>query len=227
MSPVKKLIWALRRALGRSPTQKVLRELEHRGLCVHDMRALEVFAHCGFLHGKDFHQRVGSLEAWELDAQQEPALRRNLPGAQVKITDSYAEIRTTPRQFDLIVVDNPESIYGDRGQYREHFQMLPEVFRVAEDSAVLIMNALVGYPPGDRAGRKFTTEQLEYRRQFYETDHPEMIPLEEMARVYWRLLNAHGFEMEWYFTVPRSLDKRIHYYVLKMKRRPAQLDLKG
>jgi hypothetical protein len=227
MSPLKKWLWALRRTLGRSPTQKVLRELERRGLCVHEMRALELFAHCGFLHSKDFHRRVGGLEAWELDAQQEPALRRNLPGAEVKITDSYTEIRRTPRHFDLIIIDNPETIYGDRGQYCEHFQMLLEVLRVAEDSAVLIMNALIGYPPGDRAGRQFTKEQLEYRRRFYHTNHPEWMPLAEMAPVYYRLLDANGFELEWYFTVPRSLDKRMHYYVLKTKRRPAPADLKG
>jgi len=220
MSPVKKFLWALRRTLGQSPMQRVLRELERRGLRLHEMTALEVFAHCGFLHSKDYHRRVASLEAWELDPQQEAELRRNLPGAEVKITDSYAEIRKTPRKYALIIIDAPENIYGDRGQYCEHFHMLPEVLRAAADSAVLILNALVGYPTGKGAKRQLTKDQLDQRRLFYETDHPEMVPLEDMAPVYWRLLNAHGFELEWYFTVPRTLDQRLHYYVLKIKRRP-------
>jgi hypothetical protein len=207
--------------------QRVLRELDRRGLCLHEMQALEVFAHCGFLHSKDYHRRVASLEAWELDPQQEADLRRNLPGAEVKITDSFAEIRKTTRNYDLIIVDAPENIFGDRGQFCEHFEMLPEVFHVVTDSAVVILNALVGYPADNRARRRFTTEQLDRRRRFYGTDHPEMLRVTEMAPVYWRLLNAHGFELEWYFTVPRTLDKRLHYFVLKMKRRPTQLDLKG
>src|SRR5262249_44333554 len=141
------------RTLGLSPTQQIVRELQRRGVRLHELHALELFAHSGFLHTRDYQPWVASLEAWEIDPKQEAALRRNLPGAEVKITDSYQEIRRTMRKYSLIVIDAPDCVHGGDGQYCEHFSMLPEVFRVASDSAVLLMNVMPGYPNGKPNGR--------------------------------------------------------------------------
>jgi hypothetical protein len=201
--------------------QRVLRELERRGVRLGGLSALELFAHSGFLHSKDYLPRVARLEAWELDPGQEAALRRNLPGAEVKITDSYEEIKKTPRVYGLILLDAPDCVYGDRDQYCEHFLMLPEVFRVAEDSTVLVMNVMPGTRSGTANGRLFTEAHLEHRRRFYRTDHPEKLALADMLPVYREQVDAHGFELEWHFSLPRTRDERLHYLVLKVKRRPA------
>lgn len=219
MSPIRKYLWAFRRTLGLSPMQQVMRELERRGLRLKEMEALEVFAHSGFLHTRDYHPHVARLEAWELDPRQEAALRRNLPGAEVKITDSYEEIRKTPRQYDLILLDAPDSVYGDHGQFCEHFVMLPEVFRVAAAATVLILNVVPGYPNGQPHRTQFTENHLAYRRQFYGTDHPAWLPITDMIPVYRRQIEAHGFELEWYFSLPRTRKDRVHYLVLKIKKR--------
>ncbi len=219
MSPVRKYLWAFRRALGLSPMQQVMRELERRGVRLKEMEALEVFAHSGFLHSRDYYPYVAHLEAWELDPAQEAALRRNLPGAEVKITDSYEEIRKTPRKYQLILLDAPDSVYGDRGQYCEHFFMFPEAFRVAADSAVLILNVVPGYPNGTARPSQFTAKHLDYRHRFYGTDHPARLPIADMIPVYRRGIEAHGFELEWHFSLPRTRRGRVHYLVLKIKRR--------
>jgi hypothetical protein len=216
------MLWTLRRTLGLSPTQKIMREIRRRGVPVHELGALELFAHCGFLQTRDLLQYVASLEAWEIDPSQEEALRRNLPGAEVKITNSYAEIQRTPKKYGLILMDAPDLVHGDNGQYCEHFNMFPEVFRVAMDSAVLIMNVMPGYPDGKPRGRVlFTEAHLERRRQFYGTEHPETLAFDAMIPVYRKLIQEHGYALEWYFTRRRTRDGRLHYLVLKVQRRPA------
>ena len=109
-------------------------------------------------------------------------------------------------------------VHGDRGQYCEHFHVLPEAFRVARDSAVLVMNVVPGFVDGKPRRLRFCDAHLEYRRHFYGTDHPERVPLVEMVPVYRRIVEAHGFELEWCFTRRRTLDGRVHYLVLKVRR---------
>jgi hypothetical protein len=212
-------LWSLRRTLGLSPTQRLFRELAARGVRLAELHALEVFAHSGFLHARDYFARVAHLEAWEIDPGQEAALRRNLPGAALKITDSFQEIRQTPRRFGLILIDAPEQVFGDRGQYCEHFDMLPEVFRAAADDAVLIFNVMPH--AGNPRRRRFTAAHLEARRRFYMSDHPAQIPFAEMLPVYRRIIESRGFELEWYFTRPRTRDGRLIYFALKVRRRGA------
>jgi hypothetical protein len=219
MSPVRKYLWAFRRTLGLSPMQQVMRELERRGVRLRSLDALELFAHSGFLHSRDYHPHVARLEAWEIDPHQEAALRRNLPGAEVKITDSYEEIKKTHRKYNLILLDAPDSVYGEHDQYCEHFLMLPEVFRAAADSTVLILNVVPGYPNGTPRPSQFTTKHLDYRRQFYGTDHPACVPIADMIPRYRREIESHGFELEWHFSLPRTRKGRVHYLVLKIKTR--------
>jgi hypothetical protein len=219
---IRTTLWSLRRSLGLSPTQRVFRELERRGVRLKELVALELFAHCGFLHTRDYHPLVARLEAWEIDPRQEAALRRNLPGAVIQITDSYREIKRTPGRYSLIVVDAPGEAHGPNGEHWEHFDILPDVFRVATDSAVIIVNVMPG-PDGRRAGRRppLAAAHLERRRAFYGTDHPGRIPFEHMIPAYRRLIEANGFELEWYFSRCRTLNGRFHYLVLKIKRRAA------
>ncbi len=219
MNPVRKYLWALRRALGLSPMQQVMRELERRGVRLKEMQALEVFAHSGFLHTRDYHPHVATLEAWELDPRQEVELRRNLPGADIKITDSYEEIRKTPRRYNLILLDAPDGVYGDHDQYCEHFQMLSEVFQVAADATVLVVNVVPGYPDVPPERSQFTAKRLEHRRRFYGTDRPAWVPIADMIPVYRRRIEEQGFELEWHFSLARTSRQRVHYLVLKIKRR--------
>jgi hypothetical protein len=199
--------------------QKVTRELERRGVRLKEMQALEAFAHSGFLHTRDYHPRVATLEAWELDPRQEADLRRNLPGAEVKITDSYQEIKKTPRQYNLLVLDAPDCVYGEHGQYCEHFQILPEAFRVMADETVLILNVVPGYADPTAHPAQFTEKHLDHRRRFYGTDRPAWVPVADTIPVYRRHIEAHGFELEWHFSLPRTRRQRVHYLVLRIRRR--------
>ena len=93
--------------LGLLPIQRILAEGSRRGASVEQFRALEVFGCTGERLTKHYAPLVRSVEVWEINPSLEPALRRNVPTATVRITDSFAEIKTTPSRFDLVVVDNP------------------------------------------------------------------------------------------------------------------------
>ena len=106
------------------------------------------------------------LEVWEIDPRHEPLLRKNLPGAKIKIADAFEEIKVVRAEYDLIVGDNPLATCG--GQY-EHLAPSPHLFRAAKESALLILDVIPEAPPSALRGSSyfFNKEELELRRQFY------------------------------------------------------------
>jgi hypothetical protein len=201
------------------PMEQVVRQLRRRGVPLSELTALEVFGRDGRWHTRYYARLVRSIEVWEIDEQYREALNYNLPMAKVKITDSFVEINCTGQLYDLIVLDNP--IFGDAkdpSDYCEHFDLFPAVFRVASDSAVLIVNVI---PKQCRVAREkyphlLNSTHLERRASFYQTNKPENIPVHRMVRTYTALAQGNGFEIEWYFSQSRGL---VHYLVLKLSRK--------
>ncbi|HLM75437.1 MAG TPA: hypothetical protein VK459_22145 [Polyangiaceae bacterium] len=205
----------LLRTFGVSPMGRIMDELSARGFALDHMAALEPFGREGRWHTMDYADRVASLTVWELDPAMEPGLRRNLPNAARKITDAYAEIRQTDGTFDLIVVDAPTMPHGD---FCEHFDFVPLVFRVARDPFVLIVNVVT------RPNKKITQmipgffgeHHLAARRSFYECRDPEHLDVDELAKAYRRCVEAQGWELEWWFM--RGRDRVCDYFVMKLRR---------
>ncbi len=205
----------VRRKLRLSPMNRVERELRRRNVRLGDLDALEIFAGDGSRHTKDYASLVSTLEAWEIDPAQGPSLKRNLPMADVKITDSYEEIKKTTRKYSLIVVDNPMSTFGG---HCEHYDLLPDIFPVATDSAVVILSVI---PEITDAVQKrfpylFNETQLACRKAFYKTDHPERLSHDDMAVGYEHICKENGFDLEWSFSVSRSF---LYYFVGRIKKR--------
>ena len=100
----------LRKRLGLPPWKpmcEILAELERRKVNPADLNALEVFGYTGEMHVMDYAPIVSTLEAWEIEPRYAEQLTRNIPKAEVKVVDSYEEIRNTPRKYSFIVVDPP------------------------------------------------------------------------------------------------------------------------
>jgi len=204
----------IRRKLKLSPIQQVFRELKRRNVRLKDLHALEIFGGFGDFHTKDYASQVSTLDVWEIEQKYGRALKRNLPKAEVKITNSYEEIKNTPRKYNLIVVDNPMSNLGD---YCEHFDLFPDIFRVAMEQTVLILDVI---PEINDATLKkypymFNKLQLKCRKSFYKTNHPEKVSFDEMVEVYKNFIITNGFNLEWYFFKKRSF---VYYLVLYIKK---------
>ncbi len=191
----------------------VVRELIHRGVAMDELDALEVFAGTGSFHTMSYASKVRSLTAWEIDPTCEPALKKNLPVALVKITDSFVEVKRTSSTFNLIVVDNPMSTFGE---YCEHFDLFPDIYRLARRPAILMIDVIPEVPP---SGRKrypylFSERHLTRRRDFYQSEHPEKISLGEMALTYSNRARANGYNVCWHFFIKRTF---VYYLIMQIE----------
>jgi hypothetical protein len=203
-----------RRALGFSPMQRVLRELRRRGVDVGSLNAIELFGGCAKRHTLDYAGRVAHLEVWEIDPTCEPALHRTIPSAAIRIVDTYEEIRKTSERFDLIVVDNPMSIYGG---HCEHFDLFPHILRLASDSAIIVINVI---PKVSAAAQKkfpylFNEQHLDMRRRFYEVNQADNLSPAQIVSAYERETRITDFQLEWNFWVKRHF---IYYLTIKIKK---------
>jgi hypothetical protein len=191
----------------------VFNELEKRGVNIKSLNALEVFGSSGDFHTKDYAKKIHSLEVWEIDPKYEDLLKKNLPNARIKITDSYKEIKRCKEGYDMIVIDNPWSTFGE---HCEHFDLFPYVFRIAADSSILITNVIPKisaeiireYP------YLFNKEQLEYRKAFFKTTQPDNVSFDKMIEVYDEIIKGNNFNLQWYFFQKRSF---FYYLVLKIR----------
>ena len=195
--------------------EQVLMELEKRKVRLKDLHALEVFGYDGTWHTTSYAFLVSTLEVWEIEQKHLEALQRNLPMAKVKITDSYEEIKNTSGKYSLIIVDNPMSTYSN---YCEHFELFPDIFRVATDLTILILNVIpeIDEPALKKYPYLFNDLQLEHRQSFYGTTCPEKVSFDEMVEAYKNLITANGFNLEWYFFQRRG--SIVYYLVLKIVR---------
>lgn len=192
-----------------TPMKKVVLELEKRGLNLNSMDALEVFGRTGDWHTMDYASHVSTLEVWEINANFLEDLKKNLPSAEIKMVDSFSEVKTTPNQYDLIVVDNPQSIYGECNKYCEHFELFPHVFRIANNPCVIIIDVNVE-PYNLHRGLIWWKR----RKAFYQTEFPERLSLEYVRRHYEKLCEQSGFSMEFSFSQKRN--NFMHYFVFKI-----------
>jgi hypothetical protein len=205
--------------------QRVCAELQRREVNLRELHALELFGGGGVRQTQDYAALVSSLEIWEIEQYYEASLRRRFPTATVRITDSYEQIKKTSTRYGLLVADSPaERLYGG---YCEHFDLFPDLFQIAEDPAILIVNVIPRFD--DEVRRRWAyAEQIVFdaddvgkhlacRQAFYGTPNPERIALDEMIPAYASLARAAGFQLQWHFFQKRHY---AYYLVLKVGKAP-------
>ena len=200
---ITKIKSVVRRNLRLEPIQKVLRKLKRKKIVLKELDALEIFGYTGEYHTRFYAPFVHSLEVWEIDPKCEESLKKNLPQARIKITDSFREIKNTGKKFDLIVVDNPMSMFGDNC---EHFNLFPDIFNITKNQAILILNVIPKITAGDKKNWPdlFNEKQLEHRRKFYKVENPDNIELKDMISSYKGLCTENGLEIAWFFFQRRT-----------------------
>ena len=172
------------------PIQKVLRLLEERGFSLNSADAIELFGRKGDWHTKYYVDRVSTLEVWEINPDFLADLKINLPMAKIKITDSFKEIKKTSSKYNLIIIDNPQSVYGG-GKYCEHFELFPHIFRIAKGPCVIILNVNI-QPYNFHKGLVW----WERRKIFYHTDDPEKLSFKHVEAHYAEICKVNGFYLK-------------------------------
>ena len=164
----------------------------------------------GDWHTQVYFPRVKSLELWEIEPACLSKLQKNLPGSKIKITNSFDEIKLSTCQYDFIVVDNPQSVYGN-SLYCEHFELFPHIFRRLKNEGIMILN--VNVQPYNFQSK---SEWWRRRSEFYKTEKPEKLTLGFLESHYRSLSAAAGYTAEWVKFVKRN--EFIYYLVLYIKK---------
>ena len=200
-----------------APMRRVCRRLQQQGVNLARARALEFFAREGDWQAVSYAGQVAALEAWEIDPACEPALRRNLPGATIRIGDSYQLARQPEYAgaFDLVVLDNPQVIFGARGEYCEHFEALELVPGLLGRVGTLIFN--VNYAPFDYPLHPAWEQR---RRVFYARDHTDRLDFDFLGAFYRQFFDRRGRATEFMFFEPRH-QPAIAYAVMGLRAKAA------
>ena len=200
-----------------NPMKTVVRKLENRGVNLGSMNALEVFGYFGTSHTTVYANKVSDLDVWEINPNCLFPLKENLRKANIKITNSYDELKKTTKKYDLVVIDNPMSIFAD-GLYCEHFEVFPDIFKVISNDSVVILNVIPKHTKKSKKIWKNTLkeDQLQRRKEFYNLESPENISKIQLKNYYERLFNNNGFNVEWSFFVKRTF---IYYLAIKITKK--------
>lgn len=179
-----------------------------------DLDALEAFAYTGALQAVAYKDRTRYHEAWEIRKECEFPLKRNLPNAVVKITDSFSEVKVCTKKFNFINVDTHQGLFGN---YCEHFDFLPLLFRVMQDECLVILNVI---PKADadwisKYPALFNVEHLKRRKDFYGCADPKNVSFEGMMKTYSDLCSKNGYEILWHSFHKRNL---MYYLALQLKK---------
>ncbi len=189
--------------------KKVVSRLKLKGIDLSRMRALEVFAREGNWHAKSYANKVESLDAWEIDSRFKKGLRKNLPKAKIKITDSIKEtsIKSNFSKYDFIVVDNPQNCYGPKLKYCEHFEIIPKIAKLLNQEGVLIFDI-------NRKPFNFDNFPLwkKRREKFYGLKNTGKITIKWLLGFYKKLFLKFGYRTRFSFNMLRGTKSKGNYF---------------
>lgn len=191
------------------PMREVVKRLETEfDFPLSEAVALELFAREGDWQTISYASHVKVLEAWEINPQFYEALRRNLPQAKIKITDTWKEIKVTSQKYDLIVADAPQGTYGENGEHCDHYGLLPDIFRIANDGCVVILN--VNVKPYNFYEN---SEWWKRRKEYYKTEHPEKLGFDAVTQCYKEICQENEVILQWCFFQQRHV-RYLYYFVM-------------
>ena len=196
----------------RSPMNRVIGKIENRWMPVANLDAIELFGFDGSFHTKDYFEKIKSLEVWEIDPECYKPLRKNVPGAKIKIVDTFFQLSKCQDLFDLVIIDNPTSTFN---QHCELFSAFPDVFGILKEDAVNVIPT-VNQDIMKKIPYLFNESQLLMRENFYQTNTPDDVPLNHMVKVYNKLANSCEFEMIDHFSVKRTF---VYYLVMRFNKK--------
>jgi hypothetical protein len=189
---------------------RICEKLFNRGVDLRKSSALEFFAREGNWQTQSFADKVKELHAWEINPVFESSLKANLPGASIRIGDSFkiANEKKYYRFFDFLVFDNPQNIYGN---YCEHFEALPLVKKLLKSKGIVIFD--INLAPFDYD--KFPLWKKR-RSEYYSVDARNLTP-SFMLKFYTKFFNSQGFNVNFCFEEKRN-NEYFSYLVYSLSR---------
>ena len=199
------------------PMRRVCSRLAGIGIDLASYSALEFFAREGNWQTLSYASLVARLDAWELDPHFESALRHNLPNARIRIGNSF-ELAKSPQfagQFDFIVYDNPQMIFGDRHQYCEHFEALETLPHLMKQRAVVLFD--INREPFDY---ELFPDWQKRRNEFYQVADASRLDEDFLMAFYNRYFHDRALTSINAFIEPRHAPYFAYFVAVLQKRDP-------
>ena len=199
-------------------SEKVKKFLEEKNIEIEKLNCIEVFGGTG-LNDSIFEKHAKSFEVWEIDRNLEVELKKNLPNANVKICDTIKTLKDRKefQKFDLILIDNPIGVFGESLEYCEHFDLINNIHKFIEDSAIIIF--LVNKKPF--FFKKFIQKNRLWkkrRKEFYGDLDVENISIKFLLSFYTELFNNMGFDIDFSKNISRH-SPHLDYLVYKISKK--------
>jgi len=193
-------------------TNELIQKLEELGIIFKNYNAIELFGRDGSWQTQLFAKKVKNIEIWEINKEFEKKLRENLPNSKIKIIDSIKTLNEKMKyqSFDLILLDNPNNIYGPNQEYCEHFDILKNIIKLIDKKAIIVFN--VNRKPFNY--NKFP-QWKKRREEFYENKSTEEMSIKQLLVFYEKYFKKIGLETIFSINVIRVLFEEIdtnHYF---------------
>jgi hypothetical protein len=184
--------------------------LEQMGEPLGEYRALEFFARAGDWQTNAYATKVKSLSAWEINPDFELDLKRNLPGAEIRIGDSYELALEESRQgtFEFIVFDNPQNVFAD---HCEHFEALPLISQLMATKGLVVFNI------NRRPFKYVESPEWQRRRKEYYGRDASALDVDFFIAFYGVKFAAMGLKVRFSFEVQRN-QEYLSYLVFGLER---------
>ena len=150
-----------------------------------------------------------------MDERFEEDLYKNLPSnAEITIGNSFELARNIDRNFDVVVLDNPQGCYGERQEYCEHFEAIEEVLNLLPHNGGLLIFNVKTEP--FNYGDKIKWQQR--RNSFYNLNDCSKLSLNFIQNFYKDFFSKRGFETHFCFLEKRPQEPGLYALTIKISR---------
>jgi len=189
--------------------------------------ALELFGMYGLYLTKHYAYYCDHIDMWEIDPNYvRYAKKFREPNVTIIQGDSVSAVRngTITKKYNFLMIDNPLiSPYGDG--LTEHFDVMPQIFDLADNSFIVIFNIILAEPESLYEEYHFTSEAhqkklftwIEKRKVFYQNPNGFTLKPQEYVKVYESKFKQWGLDVEFSAYQPRSM--KVGFLAFALKKR--------
>jgi len=195
---------------------KVINILKKENVELEKLNAIELFGGTGKTDSIISHH-FKSFEIWEIDEEVKEQLNKNVGNAKIIFCDSIKRLESSEKlsKFDLIILDNPMSMFGERNC--EHFDIIKNVGKLIDDEAILVF--LVNKKPFFYNKLRVKNELWKKRRkEFYGNMDITNLSTEFLMSFYRELFLNMGFDTIFSKSISRH-KPHLDYFVFKIKKK--------
>ena len=195
---------------------KVINILKKENVELEKLNAIELFGGTG-KNDSIISHHFKSFEIWEIDEEVKEQLNKNVGNAKIIFCDSIKRLESSEKlsKFDLIILDNPMSMFGERNC--EHFDIIKNVGKLIDDEAILVF--LVNKKPFFYNKLRVKNELWKKRRkEFYGNMDITNLSTEFLMSFYRELFLNMGFDTIFSKSISRH-KPHLDYFVFKIKKK--------